>query len=107
MIQVTQSDKTKFENLRKQLIQIGNKESDFLKVEMIFFDALNYAREYGSDTDSNKLLLALKQLEEEEYHKTKAFFKKGSQREKVIQRFTHRLKNILGSVKIKMNEALL
>ncbi|HEY0731671.1 MAG TPA: hypothetical protein VGD33_04585 [Chitinophagaceae bacterium] len=107
MIQVTQSDKTKFDNLRKQLIQTGNKESDFLKVEMIFFDALNYAREYGSDTDSNKLLLALKQLEEEEYHKTKAFFKKSSQREKLIQKFTHRLKHILGSVKINVNESIL
>lgn len=107
MINVSQSDKTKFENLRKQLIQIGNKESDFLKVEMIFFDALNYSREYGTDPGTNPLLFALKQLQDEEYHNTKAFFKKGSQREKVIQRFTHRLKNILGSVKIKMNEALL
>lgn len=107
MIQVTQSDKTKFDNLRKQLIQIGNKESDFIKVEMIFFDALNYSREYGTDPDSNKLLFALKQLQEEEYHNTKAFFKKSSQREKLIQKFTHRLKLIIGSVKINVNESII
>ena len=87
--------KHQFEEMKKNLTTIGYKESNFIKLELLFFDALTIAREYGDDENENYLLAALKQLQANQYEQTKALFKKSSQREQVIRRFSNGLKNIL------------
>ena len=84
-----------FEEMRKRLAAIGSKEGNFIKVELLFYDAITVARQYGGDEKENHLLAALKQLQANQYQQTKALFRKSTQREKVIGRFINELKNIL------------
>ena len=97
-VNVTTTDIDRMKEMRKLLTAAGNKESSFIKVEMLFYEALEISRSYGNDPGSNELLAKLKELEMKEYENTKAHYKKSSQREKAIQQFTHRLKNILANV---------
>jgi hypothetical protein len=75
------------EEMKRQLSIIGFKESNFLKIELLFYDAIEIARAYGNDLNENKLLARLKELQANEYQNTKHLFKKSSQREQVIRRF--------------------
>lgn len=86
-----------FEETKKHLTTIGAKETNFLKVELLFYDAITIARTYGEDPATNNLLAALKQLQVNEYQQTKTLFKKSSQRERVIRRFINQLKSILSA----------
>lgn len=74
---------------------IGAKEGNFVRVELLFYEAIAIARAYGNDAADNALLAAFKQLQAEEYQQTKALFKKSVQRERVIRRFISRFKNVL------------
>ena len=87
--------KGKLEEIRKQLLVVGNKESNFMGVEMLFYDAITLARSYSNDPENNYLLYQLKQLEAGAYSKTKNYFKKSHQREHVIRRFIVQFRNIL------------
>jgi|SRR6476660_5828344 len=77
----------RLEEMKRQLSIIGFKESNFLKIELLFYDAIEIARAYGNDPHENKLLATLKDLQANEYQNTKSHFKKSSQREQVIRRF--------------------
>ena len=90
-----QEQQQRLEGLRKRLLSIDAKESNFLKVELLFYEALEAARMTGDDPDSNKLLDALKQLQAGIYQDTKKLYKKSSQREQVIRRFMTQLKSII------------
>src|SRR5438067_11664853 len=92
---ISYQHKHRFDEMKKSLLTIGYKECDFIKVELLFFDALAIAREYGDDVSKNHLLASLKQLQANQYQQTKALFKKSSQRELAIRRFIIALKNIL------------
>jgi hypothetical protein len=87
--------KKQLEEIRRNLNLLGARESNFIKVELLFYDSLSLAREYGDDVDANGLLAALKQLQLNEYQQTKALFNKSAQREQVIRRFISSLKNVL------------
>lgn len=87
--------KQQFQEIKKKLTAIGAKEGSFIKVELLFYDAMSVAREYGDNEAENGLLAALKQLQANEYRQTKALFNKSAQRERVIRRFINRLKTVL------------
>ena len=74
---------------------IGAKESTFIKIELLFYEALSVAREYGDEVAENGLLAALKGLQANEYQDTKALFPKSAQRERVIRRFIRSLREVL------------
>ena len=104
---VSTTDIERMKEMRRLLTAAGNKESAFIKVEMLFYEALEISRSYGNDPASNELLSRLKELQMKEYENTKLHYKKSSQREKAIQQFTHRLKNILANVEnIKQEQKL-
>lgn len=95
--QITPDHKHQFDEIKKRLTIIGSKEGNFLKVELLFYEAISIARTYGDDVEENKLLAALKQLQVNQFQDTKAFFKKNTQREQVIRRFVSQLKLILSA----------
>ncbi len=84
----------RFGEIRKSLTLIGNKEMNFLKIELLFYEVLTIAKDYGDD-DANELLARLRQLEQNEYRKTKVPTAKSSQRETNIRHFISGLKRIL------------
>jgi len=92
---VTVPHQQRFEQIKKNLTLLGSKESNFLQVELLFFEALTLSRNYGEDIQENGLLRALKGLQQEQYAKTKSLTNKPSQREQFIRKFIVRLKQIL------------
>lgn len=92
---ITVEHKHQFEEMKKSLATIGAKEGNFIKVELVFYNAMTVARSYGDDERENGLLAAFKQLQSNQYQQTKAFFKKSTQRESVIRRFSNSLKSVL------------
>jgi hypothetical protein len=93
MSEVTpKTDKQRFEEMRKSLTEIGPKESAFVRIEQLFYEAINISRNYGNEVTSNKLLALFKNLEANQYQDTKAHFRKSSQREQVIKRFINQFK---------------
>lgn len=85
--------KERFLAIKNQLSQLGNRESVFVRIELMFFEVLQIAHTYGDA--SNTVLFSLKQLEREQYAACTAAFHKASQKEKAILKFTTELKNIL------------
>ena len=83
------------DDIRKQLALIGCKESSFITVELLFYDALTISRTSGDDPSSNQLLSDLKQLEGKQYKDTKELFRKSTQKEHAIKRFIVQFKLIL------------
>ncbi|HEX6334628.1 MAG TPA: hypothetical protein VFZ78_10410 [Flavisolibacter sp.] len=94
---VSNEHKQVLAEMRKRLVVIGNKECDFISVELLFYDAIRIARFYGDDPATNSFLSDLKNLEISEYEESRQLFRKSSQREKVIRRFSMRLKTILSN----------
>ncbi|RYF86883.1 MAG: hypothetical protein EON98_02305 [Chitinophagaceae bacterium] len=95
--QLTGEHQLQLENIKKMTASIGAKESSFLKVELLFYEAMDIARLYGNDVEENKLLAALKRLQANAYSDTKVLLKKSSQQEQVIRRFISQFKAILSS----------
>ena len=89
------TDKQRFEEIRKTITEIGSKESSFIRIEQLFYEAINISRNYGNEVSTNKLLALFKSLEAEQYQNTKAHFRKSSQREQVIKRFINQFKIVL------------
>jgi hypothetical protein len=87
--------KKQFEEMKKNLSLIGASEGNFIKVELLFYEAMSVARLYGDDVTENGLLAAMKQLQGNQYQQTKALFNKSAQRERVIRRFVSSFKNVL------------
>ncbi len=95
MIAITPVHKNRLEEIKKQLSILGSSESSFVRVELLYYEALSISRDYGESILDNSLLANLKQLQAEQYQNTKAYFKKGSQREVAIKKFITKLKSIL------------
>lgn len=95
--ELSYKDKQQFEEIKRRLSIIGFKEANFLKIELLFYEAMEIARVYGNDSQENKLLAALKQLQANQYQNTKNLFKKSSQREQVIRRFITGFKTVLSA----------
>jgi hypothetical protein len=94
---LTSRDKIRFKEIHKSLGVIGCREGSFVRVELLFYEALTISRTYGNDPNQNSLLAALKKLEAEAYKRANEKFPKSSQRETFIKRFIVQFKNILTS----------
>lgn len=92
------SHQQRLEEIRKDLQALGSKESEFLKIELLFFEALTIAREYGDDPSENHLLAALKIVQQDEYEKTRAATRKAGQRELSIRKFVISLRKVLSTL---------
>jgi hypothetical protein len=95
MSPVSDTHRKRFEEIRKSLRELGCKESGFVKIELLFFEVLTIAKVYGEDAHQNSLLAALKNLQNDQYEKTKVATRKASEREALIRRFTVGLRKIL------------
>lgn len=84
---VSATHRERLHAISKTLRVLGNKESEFLKIELLFFEALDISRTYTDDLTQNTLLAALKNVQNEEYQKTKIATRKASERESAIRRF--------------------
>jgi len=87
--------KSRFDEIKKKLSLLGCKESSFITIELLFYEAINISRTYGDDPTENKLLSALKQLQVDQYQSAKELFRKSSQKEQAIRRFNVQFKNVL------------
>ena len=87
----------RLDSLRKKLVGIDSKESNFMKIELLFYEAIDLARTQGDNPEENELLNALKQLQAGVYQDTKKRYKKTTQQDQVIRKFTNQLKLILAA----------
>lgn len=94
-ISISDIHRHRLEEIRKNLQELGNKESVFVKIELLFFEVLSIAKTYGEDPEQNTLLAELKSLQYQQYEKTKIATRKATERESAIRRFTVGLRKIL------------
>lgn len=92
---ISPEHKRRFTEIKSGLAQLGCRESAFVQIELLFYEALTISRSYGNDTQQNGLLAALKQLQSDEYAATAERFAKAAQREKAIRRFVNEFKIVL------------
>ena len=92
---ISNAHRHRFEEIRKNLQQLGNKESQFVKIELLFFEVVSIVKSYGEDPGQNTLLAGLKNLQNDQYEKTKIATRKASERESAIRRFTVGLRKLL------------
>lgn len=98
IISISAAHCQRLEEIRKKLQSLGHKEGQFLKIELLFFEVLNISRTYGEDPEQNDLLAALKNLQHDQYEKTKVATRKAGERESSIRRFVVGLRKILSAV---------
>lgn len=96
-ISISAIHRQRIEEIRKGLQILGCKESQFLKIELLFFEVLDISKSYGSDASENSLLAALKNVQNDQYEKTKVATRKAIQRESSIRKFVVSLRRVLSS----------
>ena len=84
---ISKVHRVRLAEIRKSLQVLGCKEAQFLKIELLFFEALDISKNYTDDLDDNTLLAALKNVQNDQYQKTKIATRKASERELFIRRF--------------------
>lgn len=94
-IVISTSHKQRFDEMKKKMTVIGNKESGFTQIELLFYEALSISRMYGDDLSKNGLLAELKKIQSDQYQKTKEPTHKSRRRELTIRHFITRLKTAL------------
>jgi hypothetical protein len=87
----------RFEEIRKSLQELGYKEGQFVKVELLFFEVVSISKTYGENPEENSFLAALKKLQHDQYEKTKIATRKASEREFAIRQFVVGLRKILST----------
>lgn len=92
---LTVQHRQRFDEIKKNLSVLGCSEGNFVKVELLFFEALTISKDYGDDVQTNVLRANLKQLQQEQYERTKAPTRKQAQREILIRQFIVGLKKAL------------
>lgn len=95
IVNVSDTHRNRFEEIRKNLQALGHKESEFIKIELLFFEVLSISKTYGEDPNQNRLLAELKNLQHDQYEKTKIATRKANERENTIRRFVVGLRKIL------------
>lgn len=81
--------------ISEKLKSQGHHECGFTGSEILFYEAIAIARDYGNDVSGNSLLAELKHLENNQYRNTQTIFNKSSQREHRIKSFVRQLVGIL------------
>jgi hypothetical protein len=92
---ITTPDKGRLEEIRKTLSILGCKEGTFLKVELLFYEALTIAKGYGENVQFNKLLASLRDVQSGVYQATKEVCKTSSQKERLIRKFVVQFKKAI------------
>jgi hypothetical protein len=92
---LTDEHKKRFAEIKLSLTALGSGEGAFTRTELLFFEVLNIAHQYGDEASGNFLLTKLKDLQGNEYKATSRHFAKPAQREKVISQFMFALKSVL------------
>lgn len=87
----------RFTQIRRSLSVLGNSEKNFLQVQLLFYEVLTIAKDYGSSADSNDLLAQLRQLEQNEYRIATTPTVKQNQRQNNIRHFISGLKKIISA----------
>jgi len=85
--------------MKRKLSLIGNKESSFTQVELLFYEALSISRTYGDDIAKNGLLAELKKIQTDQYQKTMELTRK-NRRELNIKHFITKLKTALSGKQV-------
>src|SRR5689334_12670433 len=92
---ISNDHKKRFDEIKKRLYVLGNSETNFLQVELLFFEALSISRQYGQDPQVNSLLASLKQVQQTDYEKTQMPTHKKNQKETHIRLFISSLRKAL------------
>jgi len=92
---VSKIHRVRLNEIRKSLQTLGWKEAQLLKIELLFFEALDISRTYTDHLDENSLLAALKNVQNDQYQKTKIATRKASEHESSIRRFVVSFKKAL------------
>jgi len=92
---ISKIHRVRLNEIRKSLQTLGWKEAQLLKIELLFFEALDISRTYTDDLDQNSLLAALKNVQNDQYQKTKIATRKASEHESYIRRFVVSFKKAL------------
>ena len=92
---LTPVHRKRFEEIRRKLTLLGSKENNFLQVQLLFYDVLTIAKEYGDSEGANVLLAQLRQLEQNEFTKANVPTVKQNQKESNIKQFVVGLKKVL------------
>lgn len=95
MVEISTEHKRYFEEVKKNLTQLGSKEGNFLKVELLFYETLQVIRQYGDNPAENNLLAALKQLQRESFAEAKTRCNKVATQERLIKRFNGQFRAFL------------
>ena len=95
MMELTQVHTNRFREISEKLKSQGHRECVFTGAEILFYEAIAIARDYGNDPAGNSLLAELKYLESNQYRSTQVIFRKSSQREQKIKCFIRQLVGIL------------
>lgn len=99
---LTQAHKNRLREISEKLKHQGHQESNFTGAEILFYEAIAIARDYGNDPAGNSLLAELKSLEQNQYRNTQVIFRKGSQREQKIKRFIRELVSVLSRSSLRI-----
>lgn len=92
---ISHTHRQRFDEIRKNLQELGHKEGVFVKIELLFFEVLSIAKTYGEDPEQNSLLAELRDLQHDQYEKTKIATRKANERENAIRRFVVGLRKVL------------
>ena len=94
---LTSVHRKRFEEIRRKLTLLGNKENNFLQVQLLFYEALTIAKDYGDTEGASVLLTQLRQLEQNEFAKANVPTVKQNQKEGNIRHFVVGLKKVLSA----------
>lgn len=95
MVTLTQVHSKRLREITEKLKSNGQHESAFTSVEILFYEAIAIARNYGDESTGNTLLQELKYLESNQYQSTQGIFPKSSRREQKIKSFITQLVRLL------------
>ena len=96
-ITISDIHRQRFEEIRKGLQIIGCRECQFVKIELLFFEVLYISKTYGSNLNENSLLAALRNVQNDQYEKTKVATRTANQRETFIRKFVVSLRKVLSA----------
>lgn len=92
---ITTTDKKRLDAIRKDLGILGSRESTFLRVELLFYEALTLAKNYGENAQMNTLLGELRKVQAGAHEKTKEICRTSVQKERLIHQFIVQFKKAI------------
>jgi hypothetical protein len=96
-IPLSEVHKRSIDDAIRRIRSISVNEGSFIQLELLYYNLLSIAREYGNDMDENNMLAGLKHIEYNEYKHAQEWFKSSSQKVVAIQKFRLAIKKELSS----------